>query len=106
MTINNRHKTLKWFLRLLIWPFIILKDVKNEYSSEREVFFGAQWFAVGMIFLVTPPIIAIIQKGETGDGLVYFWIVSEFLYFVVGVVCFFSEKITNVRIPWQDNGRW
>ncbi len=103
MYYNNRYKTFKWFLRLLIWPLIILYNARSGYPSEREVISGAPWFVAGIISLALP---LIVLNKNVMVSTINVWTICISLYLIIGIICFFSEKITNVPISWQNNGRW
>ncbi len=102
------NRTQRWFLKLLVFPFIILKNASNVDASERENFSDSIWFTFGILPL--PLTIVLLHLGYQGV-LSAGWCgiassICIIFYLAIGVASFFSEKMTNSNIPWQNNGRW
>jgi hypothetical protein len=93
---------------LLLWPFVLLADVSDEYVSEWEVFSDAPWFVAGIMCLIVPFLSILFRNSWIMEdvSIPVVFLTSLVLYFFFGVWCFLSERVTNAPIPWQHNGRW
>lgn len=106
------HKTLRWFIRLLVWPFVLLTDAVDEDISPDALFSDIAWFVSGFVCLVIPLISFAYKIGNNNlanlikANMVYIFLVCLVIYLILGIISFFSRKVTNIGIPWQDNGRW
>lgn len=97
---------LKWFIRLLIYPFIIIHSASDEYASEREIFEGSIWFTLGAFCIVVPILARFLYADLLKVEYLYVVLGSSFFYLFFGIVSFFSCRRSNNNIPWYENGRW
>jgi hypothetical protein len=102
------NKTLNWLFRLLLWPFVLWILVDEEDPLDYEAFSNAPWFVAGVVCFLATPLAYLYRNTSLMEG-VSIWgvfLVSFLLYIFIGLWCFFSDKVTNAPIPWQNNGRW
>lgn len=102
--------TFKWFLRLLVWNIIVLRDLERKSVSKdlkRYEFVRCHLYFLSLGWVIVPVDLMIFYKELVGDNviLLFSWCFS--VYLLLGIIVFFTEKVTeNVGIPWQNNGRW
>lgn len=102
------NKTVHWFARLLVWPFVLWVSATSDDASEYEALSDAPWFVFGMMCLVAPVLTFLCRGSPLMEDVSVreVFLVSFPLYIFLGLWCFFSERMTNAPIPWQCNGRW
>lgn len=106
---GSMNKTMKWFFRLLVYPFILFKASSDADASEREIFSNALPAAIGLTTLMVLFFVVSLWIGGKVSNESATLLCCGFIaiYLAIGTISFFTEKnSSNDDIPWQDNGRW
>lgn len=93
----------KWFLQLLIWVFIVLRELPE--SGEAYMIEKLPFFIVGVPALIMG-ILLPLSWNDIGTG----WQVSLFvggitIYLLAGAIAFFSASGTHLG-PWYEHPGW
>ena len=93
----------RWFGRWMIWVVLLLRGSQDcgEYATVK--------YALAFAYGVTSLVAAVLLPFVFGTDLLTRLSLSLggiVLYLLIGLGVFFSERTTNMDIPWQRNGPW
>ena len=91
-----------WLKRWVIWMWLIARDLPE--MGDQAAFMYNIWLALTSVMLI----IAVVGPFMVQDiALLLISVpVALLVYFLVGLMVYFSNPNTNANVPWHKNGAW